>query len=81
MWLVFKFAFIFDMNLFNFFNLNVFVGIACLLLPETATARAAGSFLTHAIMQSPHLQTFIQPVGQELVCVLLQCIGKRILFK
>ncbi|XP_051172123.1 importin-13 [Leptopilina boulardi] len=50
-------------------------GITCLLLPETGTTKAAGSFLTHAIMQSPHLQTFIQPVGQELVCVLLQCIA------
>ncbi|XP_011501749.1 PREDICTED: importin-13 [Ceratosolen solmsi marchali] len=50
-------------------------GIACLLLPETGTVKAAGIFLTHAITQSPHLQTFIQPIGQELVCVILQCVG------
>lgn len=28
-------------------------------------------------MQSPHLQTFIQPIGQKLVCVILQCVGKK----
>ncbi|XP_014226854.1 importin-13 [Trichogramma pretiosum] len=50
-------------------------GIGCLLLPEYATVKAAGYFLTHAITTSPHLQTFIHPVGQELICVLLQCIG------
>ncbi|XP_003423892.1 importin-13 isoform X1 [Nasonia vitripennis] len=50
-------------------------GIACLLLPETATVKAAGCFLTNAIRQSPHMQTFIQPIGQELVCVILQCVG------
>lgn len=50
-------------------------GIDCLTLPETGTVRAAGNFLTHAIMQSPHLQTFIQPIGQQLVCVILQCVG------
>ena len=51
-------------------------GIACLVLPESCTVRAAGSFLTHAITQSPHLQTFIQPIGQELVCIVLQCVGE-----
>lgn len=45
------------------------------MLPESATIRAAGHFLTHAIMQSPHLQTFVQPIGQHLVCVILQCVG------
>ncbi|XP_012226434.1 importin-13 isoform X2 [Linepithema humile] len=50
-------------------------GIACLTLPETATAKAAGHFLSHAIMQSPHLQTFIQPIGQELVSAILHCVG------
>lgn len=28
-------------------------------------------------MQSPHLQTFIQPIGQELVSVILHCVGKE----
>ncbi|EFN68181.1 Importin-13 [Camponotus floridanus] len=50
-------------------------GIACLILPETATAKAAGHFLSHAIMQSPHLQTFIQPIGQELVSAILHCVS------
>ncbi|XP_076181025.1 importin-13-like protein cdm isoform X2 [Ptiloglossa arizonensis] len=50
-------------------------GIDCLTLPETKTVKAAGYFLTHAIKQSPHLQTFIQPIGQELVSVILQCVG------
>ncbi|XP_058808570.1 importin-13 [Phymastichus coffea] len=50
-------------------------GIACLCLPEAGAIRAAGSFLTHAITQSPHLQTFIQPIGQDLVCVILQCVA------
>lgn len=50
-------------------------GITCLTLPETATAKAAGHFLNHAIMQSPHLQTFIQPIGQELVSAILHCVG------
>ncbi|XP_012270710.1 importin-13 isoform X2 [Orussus abietinus] len=53
-------------------------GIDCLSLPETGTARAAGSFLTHAIMHSPHLQTYINPIGQELVCVILQCVGGKV---
>ncbi|KAG7212278.1 hypothetical protein KM043_012606 [Ampulex compressa] len=53
-------------------------GIACLALPETGTAKAAGSFLTHAIMQSPHLQTFIQPIGQELVSIILHCVGGEV---
>ncbi|KAJ8687571.1 hypothetical protein QAD02_023365 [Eretmocerus hayati] len=50
-------------------------GMACLTLPEPSTVKAAGSFLTHAITQSPHLQTFIQPIGQDLVGVILQCVG------
>ncbi|XP_043259180.1 importin-13-like isoform X1 [Colletes gigas] len=50
-------------------------GINCLTLPETGAVKAAGYFLTHAIRQSPHLQTFIQPIGQELVSVILQCVG------
>ncbi|KAL6260843.1 hypothetical protein P5V15_008368 [Pogonomyrmex californicus] len=50
-------------------------GIACLTLPETPTAKAAGHFLSHAIVQSPHLQTFIQPIGQELVSAILHCVG------
>ncbi|EZA57401.1 hypothetical protein DMN91_008682 [Ooceraea biroi] len=50
-------------------------GIACLTLPETPTAKAAGNFLHHAIMQSPHLQTFVQPIGQELVSAILHCVG------
>nr|XP_003702479.1 PREDICTED: importin-13 [Megachile rotundata]XP_012138788.1 PREDICTED: importin-13 [Megachile rotundata] len=53
-------------------------GIDCLTLPETGTVKAAGNFLTHAIMQSPHLQTFIQPIGQQLVSVILQCIGGEV---
>lgn len=28
-------------------------------------------------MQSPHLQTFIQPIGQELVAAILHCVGKQ----
>jgi len=28
-------------------------------------------------VQSPHLQTFIQPIGQELVAVILHCVGKQ----
>lgn len=58
-------------------NLIFFLGIACLSLPETTTAKAAGNFLNHAILQSPHLQTFIQPIGQELVSVILHCVGKQ----
>ncbi|KZC09222.1 PREDICTED: importin-13 [Dufourea novaeangliae] len=53
-------------------------GIECLTLPETGTVKAAGCFLTHAIMQSPHLQTFIQPIGQELVSVILHCVGGKV---
>lgn len=52
-------------------------GIACLTLPEIATVKAAGYFLYHAIMQSPHLQTFVQPIGQDLVSVILRHISKR----
>lgn len=63
-----------DMLIIHYF---FFAGIACLTLPETATAKAAGHFLSHAIMQSPHLQTFIQPIGQELVSAILHCVGKR----
>lgn len=58
-----------------FFKIIFLAGIDCLMLPESATVRAAGHFLTHAIMQSPHLQTFVQPIGQHLVCVILQCVG------
>ncbi|XP_020295075.1 importin-13 isoform X2 [Pseudomyrmex gracilis] len=50
-------------------------GVACLTLPEIATAKAAGHFLSHAIIQSPHLQTFVQPIGQELVSAILHCVG------
>ncbi|XP_053989095.1 importin-13 [Hylaeus volcanicus] len=50
-------------------------GIDCLTLPETRTVKAAVSFLSHAIKQSPYLETFIQPIGQELVSVILQCVG------
>ncbi|XP_393480.5 importin-13 [Apis mellifera] len=53
-------------------------GIDCLTLPETGTVRAAGHFLTHAITQSPHLQTFVQPIGQQLVSVILQCVGGEV---
>lgn len=51
------------------------LGMAYLTLPEAPTAKAAAHFLTHAIMQSPHLQTFIQPIGQELVCAIMHCVG------
>ncbi|XP_060830176.1 importin-13 [Bombus pascuorum] len=53
-------------------------GIDCLTLPESGTVKAAGHFLTHAIMQSPHLQTFVQPIGQQLVYVILQCVGGQV---
>ncbi|XP_015607837.1 importin-13 isoform X2 [Cephus cinctus] len=53
-------------------------GMACLLLPEAGTTKAAGSFLSHAIMQNPHLQTFIHPIGQELICVILRCVGGEV---
>ncbi|XP_050597449.1 uncharacterized protein LOC126925684 isoform X2 [Bombus affinis] len=53
-------------------------GIDCLTLPESSTVKAAGHFLTHAIMQSPHPQTFIQPIGQQLVYVILQCVGGQV---
>lgn len=53
-------------------------GIDCLTLPELATVKAAAHFLTHAIMQSPHLQTFVQPIGQQLVYVILQCVGGQV---
>lgn len=52
-----------------------FLGITCLLLPETGTAKAAACFLTHAIMQTPRLQNFIRPIGRELVFVILRCVG------
>lgn len=29
----------------------------------------------HAIAQSNHLSTFIEAIGQELVCMILECIG------
>ncbi|XP_048504738.1 importin-13 isoform X2 [Athalia rosae] len=48
-------------------------GIACLSLPEVATTKAAGSFLTNAISHS-----LIMPVGQELVCAILRCIGGEV---
>lgn len=54
----------------------LFTGIACLTLPQTGTTKSAGIFLNNAIMQSPHLQTFVQPIGQELVSVILHCIGE-----
>ncbi|XP_043263267.1 importin-13-like isoform X2 [Colletes gigas] len=50
-------------------------GMDCLMLPETGTVRAAGHFLTNAVKLSPHLEIFIQPIGQELVSVILQCVG------
>ncbi|XP_015523751.1 importin-13 isoform X1 [Neodiprion pinetum] len=50
-------------------------GIACLSLPEVGIAKAAGSFLSHAIGQCPHLKTFIETFGQELVCTILRCVG------
>ncbi|XP_015189015.1 PREDICTED: importin-13 [Polistes dominula] len=50
-------------------------GMTCLVLPETATPKAAGSFLVHAIMETPRLQNFIRPIGQELVFIILQCVG------
>ncbi|XP_066597929.1 importin-13 [Prorops nasuta] len=53
-------------------------GTACLVLAETGTTKAAGHFLTHAIMQSPHLQTFIQPVGQDIVFTIVRCIAGEI---
>lgn len=53
-------------------------GITCLVLPETGTAKAAGSFLVHAIMQTPRLQNFIRPIGQELVFVILQCAAGEV---
>ncbi|XP_014469639.1 PREDICTED: importin-13 [Dinoponera quadriceps] len=46
-------------------------GMACLTLPEISTVKIAGSFLSHAIAQTPHMQTFVQPIGQELVSVIL----------
>lgn len=53
-------------------------GIACLALPETGAAKAAGNFLTHAIMESPYLHTFIEPIGEELVSMILQCVGGEV---
>ncbi|XP_047351104.1 importin-13 [Vespa velutina] len=53
-------------------------GITCLLLPETGTVKAAACFLTHAIMQTPHLQDFIRPIGRELVFVILRCVGGEV---
>ncbi|XP_076684634.1 importin-13-like protein cdm [Andrena cerasifolii] len=50
-------------------------GMDCLTLPETGPIKAAGWFLKHAIMQSPHLKTFIQPIGQDLVCIIIRCVG------
>lgn len=52
--------------------------IDCLTLPETVTVKSAGNFLTHAIMQSPHLQTFVLPIGEQLVSVIVQCVGGEV---
>ncbi|XP_014211303.1 importin-13 isoform X2 [Copidosoma floridanum] len=51
------------------------IGMACLLLPEMPLSKAAASFLKHAISQSPHLQTFIQPIGQELIHIIVHSIA------
>ncbi|XP_057341544.1 importin-13 [Microplitis mediator] len=53
-------------------------GIIALGLPETAVIKAAGTFLMHAIAQSNHLSTFIEAIGQELVCMILECIGGKV---
>ncbi|XP_078043776.1 importin-13-like protein cdm [Augochlora pura] len=53
-------------------------GMDCLMLPENETIKAAGCFLSQAIMQSPQLDTFIEPIGQELVFVIMECVGGRI---
>ncbi|XP_076757498.1 importin-13-like protein cdm [Xylocopa sonorina] len=50
-------------------------GIDCLMLPETGTVKAAANFLVHAIMQEVYLQSFINPVGQQLVSVIMQCVA------
>ncbi|KAI4472656.1 hypothetical protein M0802_016606 [Mischocyttarus mexicanus] len=49
-------------------------GITCLILPETGTAKAAGYFLVHAIMETTRMQHFIRSIGQELVFVILHCV-------
>ncbi|XP_076652967.1 importin-13-like protein cdm [Halictus rubicundus] len=53
-------------------------GMDCLMLPENETVKAAGLFLTQAIMQGSQFETFIKPVGQELVFVVMQCVGGRV---
>lgn len=53
-------------------------GMDCLMLPENETVKAAGSFLSHAIMQSTQLDSFIQLVGHEIVFVVMQCVGGKV---
>ncbi|XP_076236218.1 importin-13-like protein cdm isoform X2 [Calliopsis andreniformis] len=53
-------------------------GIDCLPLPETRTGKAAGYFLFYAIMESQHLHSFIQPVGQEIVSMIFRCASGEI---
>lgn len=51
-------------------------GIAGLGLPESSVIKAAGTFLTNAIGQTTQFSSYIQMIGQELVCKILQCVGK-----
>ncbi|KAI4476697.1 hypothetical protein M0802_014830 [Mischocyttarus mexicanus] len=53
-------------------------GITCLILPETGTAKAAGYFLVHAIMETTRMQHFIRSIGQELVFVILHCVAGEV---
>ncbi|XP_015108819.1 importin-13 [Diachasma alloeum] len=52
-------------------------GISGLGLPENGVIKAAGTFLSHAV-NSRHLNSFVSMVGQELVCMILHCVGGRI---
>lgn len=48
--------------------------IAGLCLPENAVIKAASTFLTHAINRTTKLSSYIEVIGQELVCTILQCV-------
>ncbi|XP_063988232.1 importin-13 [Diachasmimorpha longicaudata] len=52
-------------------------GITGLGLRENGVIKAAGTFLAHAI-NSRHLNSFVSIVGQELVCMILRCVGEMI---
>lgn len=45
-------------------------------LPESGIIKAAATFIINAINQVERLESFITPVGPEIVSMLIDCVRK-----